>query len=723
MICGEKRPCENCTQAHTECISSEPIDRRYRFSADYTRSLQERVAELEAQSLGPSQGISHGSQNTPAGDPWSGDEGPRLQHMSTAINHTPGTHTPSHHLPSALSGSGTEPTHNYIVPACPTSNFPFLSPTQAGPLNQGVDVADRCGHSSLLISILAALSSGNPCGIQNTTNINDIRDVRVPPIRVADLITPENSIYLPDAVSDALIEIYLQRVNPRYPFLHVDTFLDWYRSWKSRRQTEPTAGQKDRWKDFFVVMVQAVSILLTPQVSQNDISTSQSLYNAAMKFLPLVFTHPSPVLHVQAYLVLTLHALHSPSSQMIVSMVSSTMRHCAVNQLHLADTEPKDSFPAFSLEVQIRRRVFWSAYALDRLISWIYHIPNNLIDEHITVEMFSNVEDTHLYKNTAAINQIQASDLSQRTRISPTLHLIRCRCIQSRIISTMMRSDFHKIDASSTWRQHMLEELESWKTHIERLSHRSSRGYLSDRWVGMAYNYTILLLHQPTKETASGIFGDRSVKASIKIMLTFREFQKDRQTAQLWPGLLSQFNVGVTFLYCFWATPIPCRSSAYKSPEVLEALRACSTSLAILSERWAQAEPLRDIFDILAKEIPVYEVNPSPKHISVDAASYIKSQMDWLRVVVKNRVVLRMLEEIITDDFLSTPMEHPQKVSQQEPMEHETGEHICSEHCSLFPGTVFHNPMASMGVEELEEEYETFEDSLIFPSLFGSAEF
>jgi len=175
--------------------------------------------------------------------------------MSTAINHTPGTYTPSHHLPSALSGSGTEPTHNYIVPACPTSSFPFLSPIQAGPLNQGIYVADRCGHSSLLISMLAALSSGNPCGIQNTTNINGIRDVRVSPSRAADLTTPENSIYLPDAVSDALIDIYLQRVNPRYPFLHVDTFLDWYRSWKTCRQIEPTADQKDRWKDFFVVMV------------------------------------------------------------------------------------------------------------------------------------------------------------------------------------------------------------------------------------------------------------------------------------------------------------------------------------------------------------------------------------------------------------------------------------------------------------------------------------
>lgn len=56
-------------------------------------------------------------------------------------------------------------------------------------------------------------------------------------------------------------------------------------------------------------------------------------------------------------------------------------------QLHLAESEPQVPNPAFSLEVQTRRRVFWSAYALDRFISWIYHIPNNIIDEHISVEV------------------------------------------------------------------------------------------------------------------------------------------------------------------------------------------------------------------------------------------------------------------------------------------------------------------------------------------------
>lgn len=229
------------------------------------------------------------------------------------------------------------------------------------------------------------------------------------------------------------------------------------------------------------------------------------------------------------------------------------MRHCVVNNLHLAECEPEEKFPALSLKVQIRRRVFWSAYALDRLISWIYHIPNNVPDEHITIEvgglplpmcflvltvkMFSTVEDTNLHHDTMDISQSLADNLPQRTRLSSTLHLIRCRCIQSRIITTMMRSDFHKINTTSTWREHMLEELESWRTQIERLSHRTNRGYLSDRWVGMAYNYTILILFQPNKTNVLAGFGDRSVQACAQIALTFRAFQKDRQTAQLWPGV------------------------------------------------------------------------------------------------------------------------------------------------------------------------------------------
>ncbi|KAJ5098543.1 hypothetical protein N7532_005544 [Penicillium argentinense] len=687
----------------------------------YTRLLEDKVAELEAQSLDAGQNGSFARQTSPQSSLARGER-PEHHPHSVPTPNTPGIIPPSFQLNEGLSGVENRTAERFAVPTCADSNIPFSSPLDATMSNTSLDIDDRCGHSSLFVNILAALTTGNPCGIPITSD-EPLRDVRISTAAPSGLL--KRTFCLSDDIGDALIDIYLQRVNPRYPFLHVDTFIGWYKSWKNIRFKDPTADQKDRWMDFFVVMVQAVSILLTPQVSQSSICTSQTLYNMAMKFLPFIFIKSDPILSVQAYLLLTLHALHSPSSHMIVSMVSATMRHCAINQLHLAENEPKVPFPSFSLEVQIRRRVFWSAYALDRLISWIYHIPNNLIDEHITVEMFSNVEDTHLYLDTTEMDQDVAASLPQRTRISPALHLIRCRCIQSRIVSTMMRSDFSKINSSPAWREHMLEELEAWRTQLQRLSHRTSRGYLSDRWVGMAYNYTILLLHQPTKQNVCGMFGDRSVRASVQIMLTFREFQKDRQTAQLWPGLLSQFNVGLTFLYCFWATPVQYRTSAYKTREASEALRACSISLAILAERWVQAEPLRDVFEILAKEIPLKETihdDSFPRPMAPESVAQINSQIDWIRSVVKNRGVLRMLEEMITEEFPSSHVEQTERRTIESTLAHDTGEHLCPEHCSLFPGTVFHNPITSAG--DIPGEYNAaFDDTLIFPALFGSVEF
>ncbi|KAJ5678060.1 uncharacterized protein N7477_003693 [Penicillium maclennaniae] len=535
-------------------------------------------------------------------------------------------------------------TQSLVIPASETPAVSFSSSSYPAIANVSPIVEDQCGHSSLLIGILATLTSGNPCGIASRRS-DAWHGINLSASIVEGALKPSSRTKLSSNAQDTLVQVYLERVNPRYPFLHVETFSGWYESWKSRSHSGLITDPKDRWADFIVTMVHAVSILLTPQVSQNDIVTSQALYNDAMKYAPFVFARPDPILHAQAYLLLTLHALHSPSSQMIIHMASITMRHCAIHNLHLAECERQERFPAFSRTLQIRRRVFWSAR------------------------------------------------------------------IQSRILNTMMRSDFHKINATSAWREHMLEELESWRTQIERLSHNTNRGYLSDRWVGMAYNYTVLILFQPNKINVLAGFGDRSVQACAQLALTFRAFQKDRQTAQLWPGLLSQFAVGVTLLYCFWATPPSYRTPAYRSPE---------------------AEPLRDVFDILAKEIPIYEtsgIGHSPRCISTQSVSLIQSQMQFMRDVVRNRGVLRMVQEMISENFPVSPVG---RIQTAPTADLESGgahsSHLCSEHCALFDSTTFFDPTHIIEPDSMtdggsNEPYGDFEDSVMFPAFFGSAEF
>lgn len=175
---------------------------------------------------------------------------------------------------------------------------------------------------------------------------------------------------------------------------------------------------------------------------------------------------------------------------------------------------------------------------------------------------------------------------------------------------------------------------------------------------------------------------------------------------------------------------------AYRSREVPDALRACSTALAILAERWVQAEPLRDVFDVLAKEVPIYgmaEEDPPPRRISAESASYIQSQMPLLMSIVMHRGVLRMIREMTTEDFprsLDEEFHHPLPASHDQTMLGSLGGHMCSEECPFFHEPTHPGSMAGMGAQTfsplengISSAYEVDDETFMYPLLFGSAEF
>lgn len=116
--------------------------------------------------------------------------------------------------------------------------------------------------------------------------------------------------------------------------------------------------------------------------------------------------------------------------------------------------------------------------------------------------------------------------------------------------------------------------------------------------------------------------------------------------------LLVQFQSGVTLLYCFWATPPEQRTENYDSPDVSDALRACSNILAIMSERWPKADCLRDVFELLAREVSVYErPNRPPIRFSGRSVAAIREKLPEVKALVVHRSIMRMIEEMIAEDF------------------------------------------------------------------------
>lgn len=218
------------------------------------------------------------------------------------------------------------------------------------------------------------------------------------------------------------------------------------------------------------------------------------------------------------------------------------------------------------------------------------------------------------------------------------------------------------------------------------------------------------------------------------VLVSFYSFP--HQLTQFGNQLLSQVAVGITLLYCFWATPPQYQTIAYRSREVPDALRACSTALAILAERWVQAEPLRDVFDVLAKEVPLYgttEEDPPPRRISAESAFYIQSQMPLLTSIIMHRGVLRMIREMITEDFprsLNEEFHRQLRASHDQTMLGSLGSHICSEECPFFREPAHPGLMAGVDAQAfplLENgiggAYGVDDETLMFPFLFGSAEF
>lgn len=85
----------------------------------------------------------------------------------------------------------------------------------------------------------------------------------------------------------ALIQTYLERVNPRYPFIYEEHFLEWYSSWKDLQQVRCDTPAGEQWMSFFIQMAFAVSLLLAPQVSPEERRLSNVSGPCKSPFLPV----------------------------------------------------------------------------------------------------------------------------------------------------------------------------------------------------------------------------------------------------------------------------------------------------------------------------------------------------------------------------------------------------------------------------------------------------
>ncbi|CAN9224832.1 unnamed protein product [Alternaria alternata] len=623
--CEDRRPCQNCIKGDEDCLPTQPAPRPH-IESEYVRILERRVAELE--SLDPQHSLDH--LERPSDRP-NQENNPDTSPASSGIRN------------GGVMGAIASPPFQRTVPPRRSSILSGSSPGYA--IAPGLDDEPDLNH--LVFGLIASPSA------QFSTH-----DAAISPTNPGPAPAIVNSAHalmatMSPELEEALLDAYRERAQAQYPFFHWDTFLTWHSEWKHCLSCD----LKERaWQGLFVNLVYATSLVLLRQPYAAALN-AREFYNSGISLLPAVLRQPDRILQVQAYLLLSIHALHQSSTERIISLASTAMRQCVQQQLHLGEMEPPSANVQTRLMIQVRRRCFWCAYLLDRLVMSSFDLPPSIPDYMITVRPFANVEDHDLWE-TAAITppSHDLPDSQHYTCNSSALHILQCRRIQSEISAVTLRWDYDtQFENTSDWRIRILTELDNFKSRVKNFSDPQSKGYTSQRWQAMIYHYTLLMLYRPTKANVVGSAGD-------------------------W--LLVQFQSGITLLYCFWATPPEQRTENYFSLDVPDALRACSNILAIMADRWAKAECLRDVFELLAREIPLVDrPNKPPTRLSDKTVTAIQAHLPQVRALVVHRPVLRMIDEMIHEDFPRSiqPSQPPSVAGMLGPTQQESEDHFNSQ--------------------------------------------
>lgn len=307
------------------------------------------------------------------------------------------------------------------------------------------------------------------------------------------------------------------------------------------------------------------------------------------------------------------------------------LRHCVELGLHRNTIWAEENTNANALTKEMRRRVFWVAYNIDRAAAMTLGRPISLQDSDINVDVRVvpvssgiflrslipvqlplDINDDEITSNGLTCEP-RRSDKEPSRMMSPSLHFIQLRRIWANIQS-LDKSDWMehaKSDMASSSHYHTAEkidqQLREWSENAP-LEPKNSTLFSGRDWLSLSYHHSILLLHRrrlivgsdyPEMSTHPLIVQShlKCAESAIQICRLYREIYFTSAVSFTWGALHVLFLAGLTFLHSLW-TSKEVRDACRR--DVVATCTSCTIVLVVMGERWSVAQPYRDLFNLLA---------------------------------------------------------------------------------------------------------------------------
>ena len=286
--------------------------------------------------------------------------------------------------------------------------------------------------------------------------------------------------------------------------------------------------------------------------------------------------------NIEAMTLLVVYHIRTSSSQGIWYMIGLAMRIAIDLGLHRKANEANlDSFTA-----QMRRRLFWTIYYLERVISMSLGRPFSLADRHIDLPLPLDVDDT---VHDPAV--LESPPLTDRvSTLTFAIYLIKLRRIDARIQNKIYRADkpLHTLRSKM---DRLFLELQQWR---ESTLQRFSGPDLD--YSTLHYNRALRILIQPFLPSLSlaDPYYHICLSAAGDICQTHKRLHQTLEYGHSFLAVQTVFMAGITLLYALWT-----HTNEVWSVRMSNNIRACSTVLFVMGERAAWVKKYRDAFEFL----------------------------------------------------------------------------------------------------------------------------
>ncbi|KAJ5446023.1 hypothetical protein N7491_002105 [Penicillium cf. griseofulvum] len=545
--CDNEHPtCSNCLKAGVPCDKSNVREDKDPQN-DYTRGLEERVLFLERKL---------------AESDRSSDRNAAATNTASSLFSLQGGHTTPR---TTSSGFDNNPVGEIVgLLALSASEAPAYVGSSSG-LSLAADLGEMV-QTSVWNQFISRMQQKTSTANNSQNKAAQVHGPSVQPsatqvrdraTRMEDLL-PANVEPPTDEMGARILETYFTRLHSRYPFLNQrqvwQTHADRWRLAKTKRED---LTPSDRFAIFKLNMVYAIGATM--------LRLSEKYAYTTPEHVPTMCEARS-IDNIEAMVLLVVYHLRTASSHGMWYMIGLAMRTAIDLGLHRKANESNmDPFTT-----QMRRRLFWTVYYLERVVSMSLGRPFSISDRHIDLdlplEVDDDIEDPTLL--TAPL------DLNKTTTLTFAIYLFKLRRIDSRIQHKIYRAD-RPLSSLRPKMDPLYLELEQWKESALLRFNGPDLDYPM-----LHFNRAVRLLIQPFLPLLpiTDPYYQICILAAGNICQSHKRLHQTLEYGHSFP---SRANNQV------W------------SVRMSNDIRACSTVLFVMGERAAWVKKYRDAFELL----------------------------------------------------------------------------------------------------------------------------